>query len=409
MKRISLLSLAFLATGAVFAQNAKTYAITSVTGNDYYWGNIREIDLATGKVVKTLFESDKTQYESVDAVSKASINSSKALPANGVDKPFGFGVAASAFDRKHNRLYFSPMHKAEIRYIDLDDAAAKFHYNTTSLISPASPNGFLTEENHLTRMVLIGKVGYAITNDGNHIFQFTTGKKPVITDLGALIDDASNGSISVKNKCTSWGGDIVANEDGLIYLISANKHVFTIDVASKVAKYKGQITGIPAQFTTNGAVVSDAKSATVTSANPQSGFYNVNMETLVATLVPNSVTNYSISDLANELLLEGAKKNTPVETTISKELVANDNVNVFPNPITSNTFKISLDDLTTGNYTLTVTDLIGRQVYNKRIVVNSDNQVENVDLGKKPSNGLYLLKLVDATNKNVFVGKLIVE
>ena len=34
--------------------------------------------------------------------------------------------------------------------------------------------------------------GYAITNDGNHLIRFTTGKKTVITDFGNLIDAETN-------------------------------------------------------------------------------------------------------------------------------------------------------------------------------------------------------------------------
>ncbi len=409
MKKITILSAALLAISFANAQSSKTYAITSQTATDYYWSTIREIDITTGKVVKTLFETDKTKFESFDAVTKASITSTaKGNVGNGLDKPFAYGVAASAFDRKHNRLYYSPMHTAQIRYIDLDKNDAEFFYLNNKLIDV--PNGgFLTEENHLTRMVLIGKIGYAITNDGNHIFQFTTGKKPEIKDLGALIDDASNSGVSVHNKCSSWGGDIVANEDGLLYLISANRHVFTIDVASRIAKHVGVITGIPAHFTTNGAVVSDAKNVIVTSANAAAGFYTLNMETLAASAIANSSTSYSVSDLANDMLLEGKAKNTPAENTITKVLVANDKVNIFPNPVTSSTFKLSVDELAIGNYTLTVTDLMGRQLYNKRIVVQSDNQVETIDLGKKPTNGLYLIKLTDATAKAVFAGKLVVE
>jgi hypothetical protein len=408
MKKFTLLSAALVAISSLTAQSSKTYAITSQGANDYYWANIREVNLITGKVTKTLFESDKTNFESFDAVSKASINSTaKAFSTSGSDKPFAYGVAASAFDAKHNRLYFSPMHTAQIRYIDLSSGEAKFFYLADKLID--NPTGYLTEENHLTRMVLIGKVGYAITNDGNHIFQFTTGKKPEVTDLGALIDDASNGALSVHNKCTSWGGDIVADEDGLLYLISANRHVFKVDIASRIAKHLGDIKGIPAQFTTNGAVVNDEGEIILTSANAKSSFYTMNLQTLSAYEFPNSVTGYSISDLANSNLLPSSTPKTYATAEYSKYIIANDQINVYPNPITTSQFKLSFDEMAKGNYAVTVVDLMGKQVFNKRVVVQNENQVETIDMGKKPSNGLYLVKITDATNKAVFVGKLAVQ
>jgi hypothetical protein len=52
--------------------------------------------------------------------------------------------------------------------------------------------------------------GYALTNDGNHLIRFTTGKDPVITDLGALTDDASNANNSVHSR-KGFGGDMIAD------------------------------------------------------------------------------------------------------------------------------------------------------------------------------------------------------
>jgi Secretion system C-terminal sorting domain len=403
----SLCSLAVVAN----AQNSKTYAITSQGANNYYWGNIKEIDLNSGKVTNTIFETDKTTYKTFDATTKQElVADAKNLTVNYNDKPFSHGVAASAFDQKHNRLYFSPMHTAQIRYIDLNSTDAKFYFLNTELIP--NKTGYLTEENHITRMVLIGKVGYAITNDGNHLFQFTTAKNATVTDLGALIDDASNGAISVHNKCSSWGGDVVATNEGLLYLISANKQVFTIDVASKVAKYVGIIKGIPVQYTTNGAVVNDAGKIVLTSANAAAGFYILDIATLEATAMNETASNVSISDLANANLIN-TKKTTNYSNTEARRvndlLVANDKVNIYPNPVTTSVFKINFDEITNGNYVVAITDLMGRQILNKRIVVQNESQVETIDMQKKPSSGVYLVKVMDANNKSVYVGKLIVE
>jgi hypothetical protein len=42
----------------------KAYAITGQVNNKFAWTDIKQIDIATGKVVKTLFESDKTIFKS---------------------------------------------------------------------------------------------------------------------------------------------------------------------------------------------------------------------------------------------------------------------------------------------------------------------------------------------------------
>jgi hypothetical protein len=409
MKKTILLFAGCFTLSIVFAQSAKTYAITSQGANDYYWASIREIDIASGQVTKTLFESDKTAYTTYDALSKTALHTSqKNFSINALDKPFAYGVAAVALDARHNRLYFSPMHQAQIRYVDLSSTEAKFYHLQLPLLT-ATNGGFLTEENHITRMVLINKVGYAITNNGNHMYQFTTGKKPTVTDMGGLIDDVSNGAISVHNKCSSWGGDLVAAEDGKLYLITANKHVFSIDVASRIAKHLGSITGVPAQFTTNGAVVNDAGKIVLTSSNPAAGFYEMDVKTLVATQIKNTASNFSISDLANANLVAVEKNNSNNNPQLEKQIIANDKISIYPNPITTSQFKLNLEEMATGNYAVVVTDLMGRQLYNQKIVVQNESQVETINMGKKPANGIYLVKVADASGKSVFVNKLVVE
>src|SRR5882757_8181726 len=89
------------------------------------------------------------------------------------------------------------------------------------------------EANHITRMdIAADGNGYAVTNDANHLIRFTTGKKTVITDLGNIIDAESNKGVSVHNKCTSWGGDMIADAYGKLYIISASHNVFSLDIDS---------------------------------------------------------------------------------------------------------------------------------------------------------------------------------
>ncbi len=58
---------------------------------------------------------------------------------------------------------------------------------------------------------------------------------------------------------TSWGGDMIADASGNLYVITAHNHVFKIDVQSRMATYISEIKELPAGFTTNGAVVDAAR------------------------------------------------------------------------------------------------------------------------------------------------------
>ena len=105
MKRKLLLSVIFFTTSFFTqAQNSgRSYAITGKANNSSFWGDIKQVDLTTGKVIKTLFEANKTAFKisNADDASDARI-----ATAN----PTSFGVAACALDAVHNRLYFAPIH-----------------------------------------------------------------------------------------------------------------------------------------------------------------------------------------------------------------------------------------------------------------------------------------------------------
>lgn len=411
MKKIILPSLLILVFAATTSAQSKTYAITSPGAGNFFWSDIRQVDLSTGQVVKTIFETDKTKFQSFDAASKQAINTQpNGYAVNYNEKPFAYGVAAAAFDRKHDRLYFTPMHIAQIRYIDLSSGEAKFFYLQDKMLD--NPSGYLSEENHITRMTIINKTGYAITNDGGHVFTFTTGKKPEVADLGALVDDPSNNGISIRNKCTSWGGDLVGATDGSLYLISANRHVFSINTANRVAKHLGAISGIPGNITANGLVVGDDGQLIMASASSNSGYYKVDPKTWEATALPFQPNAYSTSDLANGNLLDVSKGGTtpPAEPTKTiVPLVANENISIFPNPVSGAQFRVMFDELLPGNYTVSVMDLTGRALYIKRTSVQTEGQVETVTMEKKPARGMYLVKITNASNAAVYTGKLVFE
>ena len=68
--------------------------------------------------------------------------------------------------------------------------------------------------------------GYAMTNDATQLIRFSTGKKPAITDLGTIVDDPANKAISIHNSCSSFGGDMIADDNGNLYVFSARNNIF---------------------------------------------------------------------------------------------------------------------------------------------------------------------------------------
>ena len=388
------------------AQNAgNAYAITGSNNNKFLWNNIKQVDLATGTVVKTLFEADATAFKMSYADCSKSLNAQDS-------KPTLFGVAAAALDARHNRLYFAPMHLSEIRYLDLDNANASFTVVKQNIIGVSAT--YQNEENHLTRMVIAADgYGYAITNDANHLIRFTTGKKVLVEDLGALVDAESNKTISVHNKCTSWGGDIVADAFGKLVIVSANHNVFSVDVNSKIATYDGAITGLPATFTTNASAVDNEGNMIVGSAVVFDGLFKVNVKSLAATKIENTENQFNASDLANANFLSQKEFNSKNKFNATPPKLYTDVISggsrVYPNPVTNSEFKVLFDDLSVGTYTITVTDLTGRIILNKTANIAAKVQAEKVQLKSTLAKGMYLVKVSDTNQKLMFTERIVVQ
>lgn len=423
MKCKTLLSTSFIAlTLSAAAQDAPTtFAITGNGNGDFQWLNIRQVDVNTGKMVKDVYLNNKTSFVLMDAVSKTPAttqtfkfdNAGTTSVVQMTDAPTLTMVAAAAYDKRHDKLFFTPMRIGELRWLDLSakGEAPKFYAEKVQLLNSGN---LMDEANHITRMdIAADGNGYAISNDGNHLIRFTTGKKTVITDLGNLIDAESNqGGISIHNRCTSWGGDMVADAYGKLYVISANHQVFKVDIDTRIATHLGTITGLPATYTTNGAAVDGYGKIIVSSANSFEGFYKFDMKDLVAIKVEGSDKTYNASDLANGNLLyqkEADAQRSLGAIALPAVTPANSDARVFPNPVTTNEFKVLFDGQKPGNYYLNLSDLSGRTVFNKMVTVSSKVQSETVQITNTIGKGMYLVRVTDAAKQIVFTERIVVQ
>lgn len=415
------LPLAFLLLGSVLASGiagAQTdrfaYAVTDISEQGYNWQFVRKLNLQTGEYGQVLLSGNDVSAMNYDASSKKQLTSplSDARLGGTVNAAFGTGVAAMAYDRKNNRLYYTPMMFDQLRYIDLK--TMKVYYVTEQGLSGKSEKSS-DQGNIVTRMV-IGSDGngYAMTNDGTQLIRFSTGKKLQITDLGSLVDDPSNKGVSVHNSCSSYGGDMIADDDGNLYVFSARNHVFKINIESKVATHIGYISGLPNGFTVNGAAVTDKNQVIVASAVQGGSLFTVDTKSLAATAYPIAGSVWFSSDLANGNLLQTGSqpKQTVTPDLMSRTIVGNTGdgkINIYPNPVTNNQFVIQFNQLDAGTYTIQVTDVTGRQVVQQQVNLGGDNQTQTVKLGSSASKGIYMVKVTDQASKAVFTTKLVVQ
>lgn len=400
MKKATLpiLLLAALLSNNAQAQN-KAYAITGESKGTYTWTAIREIDLSNGNVVKTIYSANSAQKVNYNFLN--SVNRSN-LPQQ-ASSPTANGVAATAYDAKNNRLYFSQMWSNDLRFVDLNSNEMTVVVNNDEKYS-TGPR--VDESNVITRMAFgADGNGYALTNDGNQLIQFTTDNNPVITKLGALIDSKKNNGISVHNQCTSWGGDLIADAFGNLYLFTYRNHIFKINVATRVAEHIGTVKNLPANFTTNGAAVDENGEVFVTSATQTENYYRINLSTLEAKAVDKTeATVYNASDLANGNLAYKNTKSNPVLADIK----LSNAISIYPNPAINKAFAVQFDKLPAGNYSIELTDANGKRIFTKTLGING-LQNEKINLPKAAATGLYFLKVTNSTGKSVYYDKLIVQ
>jgi len=371
----------------VKAQSNKqlAYTITDSVHNGARWNYLRKIDLRTGAFSGILMRL---------------LNSNDTI----ANSPLFNGVAAIALDEKNKRLYYTPMLTDRLSYVDLRTMRTYIVTNNFTGLVPKATD----QSNVFTRMVIgDDDNGYALTNDSKHLVKFNT-KNNRITDLGSLIN-ASQNVVSVHEICSSYGGDIIAADDDLLYLITSRNHVFKIKTATRVAKYMGTITGLPQAFTTSSAAVDyRTNRVVIASSTDVSDIYSVDFKTLVAVGL-HSANPWLGSDLANSNILKLKKDDEDDDRSmlVNTDLSNEEQIQVFPNPVTSREFKIQFANTASGAYTISVINITGQTLTTQTENLAGKNNIVTVKLPALTGKGIYIIKITDRYNKTVFSEKIV--
>lgn len=394
----SVVSLTF---GQSSSNNA--YAITSKTYGAQEWTEVKEINLTNGEVIRNVFENSNL-YEVFDGRSlrRLTVSAKADSTKENALHPFSGLSAACAYDAKHNRLYYTPMFINQLRFIDLKSGVPSVYMFVNERLSNAENTE--EEASQVTRMVIASDGnGYALDNSSNHLVRFTTSAKPVITELGSLLDAPENGEMSIHDANTSWGGDMLADASGNLYVITAHNHVFKVDIQTRIATYIVKIKGLPVGFTTNGAVVNQEGKVVISSASYLTSYFTVDPFSWEATTVEARKQIYNTSDLANNNLLYKTNFNQ-TNNILSKQLIS-----VYPNPVKSKIFRVSFDNQLNGRFNVQLVDVTGRTVSDKVVAVDSGSQISEVRINTAITSGMYLVKVLNNRNKEVYTKKIIIE
>lgn len=363
-----------------------TYVVTAVNKGGTAWIALRTLDTRTGAfsgILLNLRDHDQQQ----------------AIPDS--------SVAAIAYDRKANRLYYTPMNIDQLRYIELNTMET---FPVAGQFFSKTGNYEIVNTGPINRMVIApDDFGYTITNDGTHLMRFTTQGSPVLSDLGDLVEDPQNKEMTVHSICSNSGGDLAADDAGHLYLITGTNKVFKVDISSRKTTYLATVSGLPQKFTTSGVAVSeDGRQLLVSSSTWSEGYFFVDPETWAAS--PATVTKYSYesADLANSNMLI-TKKGVHGDVFVSKNLDILNRIRVFPNPVLDDMVSIQFNELHPGNYTIQLANAIGKILIEQKVVITGSAQTESMHLTHYTAQGFYYVRILDEKNNVVSTQKLVVE
>jgi len=411
MRRDSLILLLILLQGGVFSEafgqsDKFAYAVTDVKKDGANWTVLRKVDIKSGQFSDVIMDGGanrRTLYASSNK--EPYLNSIRdTFKLFQPDIAFGSGVAALAYDRRNERLFFTPMYVDQLRYVDI--ATQKVYCVGTKGFSGTS-GAKLDGTGTISRMVIAGDGnGYTLSNDGDHLYRFTTSGDPLLTDLGALTDAAVNTNSSIHSFCSNAGGDMIADNGGNLLLITASNHVFRIGITDKIATFLGTIKGLPEKFTTNGAAVDDEGKVLLSSSTYSDSWYTVDPKNWTATPYHSPDGVYHSSDLANSNVLS---TNNQSSTSTALNLNGASMIKLYPNPVENNQFTVRFTNLVAGEYNLQLMDQLGRQLLERKVTILSSSHSENIKLQNNMAKGVYMVKVINRQNQQVFVEKLMVS
>ena len=361
-------------------------------GLPFQWKSIQEFSTGNANAIKTIYDG-KQSVQLLDAQTRKALNGNSDAGL----------VAATGYNEATKQLFYIPMQTAELRWAKWNGNQSPIFYSLKSSI--LAQLDFNKTEQQITRMTVTQKgVGYALTNDASHLIEFTTGENPIIRDLGQLIDAGANGQNSVHNACSSFGGDMVAGDDGNIYLITQRSQIYMFNPQTRIAHYLGDIKGLPQSFTPNGAAATADGDLLLSCSNGDQNCFLVNPEKWEArALFAQAPKGYNMSDLASSHFLSRRPK--PTSTHESKHT----NIHLFPNPLSTSRLQITIENAVSGNHQIQLIDLSGKIINHQVVNLIKGSQSVYLNYPAETAKGTYFIKIISPSDNTIHTSKLMIQ
>ena len=315
-------------------------------------------------------------------------------------------ASAIAFDKETQRIYFvnnSTTAQQELYYVSVATSPAKAYKfsSTTPYYFPVTPG----VGKNITRMTWTPfGVGYALTDDAQHLIRFSvTNNVPTFTDLGPIPDLEPSASNPIANET---GGDICADYYGNLFLITNSGKLYTImmDEGLPAADYAGIPSGLPTDKNQSLTIGPDGRM--VVSGAYQNA-YKIDMGGMTATSITNGSTSvFTSGDYASCYYsqMPWFRRAVTAEKPNTQDAIMKTPVLVSPNPFVSSlNLKVALPAAETVRIRLI--DMFGRTVYTTTEKLNSGINTLNLNVPGTLGRGIYILDLWSG-NKRIMQKKL---
>lgn len=375
---------------AIQTNAQEIFAITGKQVPQIVFNDLRALDLnkgTSGEIFFTAESSSKIFSQTLQANFEEIKNS-----ASNAQTP---SMASLAFDKTNNSLVFVPMFSSNVYVMNMRTK------QITLVENNAVKSVQCNVDSHITRMAATkdGSI-YAMSNSGSQLIKISSDNgRYAVQDLGAIKDISASAEMSLSKMVTGYGGDMIADAEGNLYVFSAFNNVFKINVRNLTSEFMGTLSGLPEKYTVNGAAVNLDGNVIVGNARGE-GLYEINFKTLEAKAIAGDF-KMPIYDLASPYFLN--------DNTTSTTTNVYTGIEIYPTKVNQQFFNIKINnEKVKGNLKVELADYMGNKLMKQNINVVRNNSEFKIDLNKYNA-GVYIVNISDKSGNTIYSTKIVIE